>query len=106
MNKKERVADGSTDYGNGALQIVFIGAILCFAAMSPIEAQVAASPTPPPAALLSPEGSKSFDPAAATRAWLDTVPKEKREKSDAYFEGGYWLILWNYLITVVISILL
>ena len=28
-----------------------------------------------------------------TRAWLDTVPPDKREKSDAYFEGSYWHIL-------------
>jgi STE24 endopeptidase len=37
---------------------------------------------------------------------LDSVPKEKREKSDAYFEGGYWLLLWNYLVAAAISILL
>ena len=46
------------------------------------------------------------DPAAATRAWLNSVPQDKREKSDAYFEGGYWLILWNYLVAAAISILL
>jgi STE24 endopeptidase len=50
--------------------------------------------------------SRSLDPAAATRAWLDSVPQDKREKSDAYFEGGYWLILWNYLLVAGISILL
>jgi STE24 endopeptidase len=48
----------------------------------------------------------SLDPAAATQAWLNSVPQEKREKSDAYFEGGYWLILWNYLVAAAISILL
>ena len=32
--------------------------------------------------------STPLDPAAATQAWLDSVPQEKREKSDAYFEGG------------------
>jgi STE24 endopeptidase len=47
-----------------------------------------------------------LDPAAATQAWLDSVPREKRKKSDAYFEGGYWLILWNYLVAAGISILL
>jgi STE24 endopeptidase len=47
-----------------------------------------------------------LDPAAATKAWLDSVPQEKREKSDAYFEGGYWLLLWNYLVAAGISILL
>ena len=46
------------------------------------------------------------DPAAATQAWLDGVPQDKREKSDAYFEGGYWLLLWNYLVAAGISILL
>ena len=50
--------------------------------------------------------STSLDPAAATQAWLDSVPQDKREKSDAYFEGGYWLILWNYLLAAGISILL
>ena len=48
----------------------------------------------------------SLDPAAATQAWLNSVPQDKREKSDAYFEGGYWLILWNYLVAAAISILL
>jgi STE24 endopeptidase len=54
----------------------------------------------------APRQATPLDPAAATRAWLDSVPKEKREKSDAYFEGGYWLILWNYLFAAGISILL
>jgi STE24 endopeptidase len=52
------------------------------------------------------EESTGFAPAAATQAWLDSVPQDKREKSDAYFEGGYWLILWNYLVAAGISMLL
>src|SRR5437016_11246754 len=52
------------------------------------------------------ETAKPFDPAAATQAWLATVPREKREKSDAYFEGGYWLILWNFLLAAAISVFL
>src|SRR5256885_7076727 len=48
----------------------------------------------------------SFDPAAATQKWLATVPRDKREKSDAYFEGGYWLLLWNFLLAAGISIFL
>jgi len=59
--------------------------------------------------LSSPAGivnTKSFDPAAATKAWLATVPQEKRQKSDRYFEGGYWLLLWNFLVAVAISIFL
>ena len=39
----------------------------------------------------------ALDPVAATEAYLAKVPAEKKERSDAYFEGGYWLILWNFL---------
>ena len=34
------------------------------------------------------------------------MPADKRAKSDAYFEGGYWLILWDFLLSVAISIFL
>ncbi len=61
------------------------------------------TPTPSTGAV---ETAKSFDPAAATQAWLATVPADKRKKSDAYFEGGYWLILWNFLLAAGISIFL
>jgi STE24 endopeptidase len=49
---------------------------------------------------------KPFDPAAATQAWLESVPRDQREKSDSYFEGGYWLILWNFLLTAALSLFL
>jgi STE24 endopeptidase len=64
------------------------------------------APTPPPAARISTENPSAFDPVTATQAWLNTVPPEKRAKSDAYFEGGYWLILWNFLLAAAISIFL
>jgi STE24 endopeptidase len=48
----------------------------------------------------------SFDPAKATKAWLDKVPAEQRAKADAYFEGGYWLLLWNFLVGAAIAIFL
>src|SRR6266513_1721130 len=50
--------------------------------------------------------TKSVDPAAATEAWLAMVPRDQREKSDAYFEGGYWLLLWNFLLLAAICIFL
>jgi hypothetical protein len=49
---------------------------------------------------------KLFDPAEATQVWLDSVPRNQREKSNAYFEGGYWLILWDFVLTAAISVLL
>ena len=42
-----------------------------------------------------------FDVETATRAWLDTLQGPARAKSDAYFEGGYWLILWGTLVAVL-----
>src|SRR5213080_1727737 len=50
------------------------------------------------------ENANRFDPAAATKAWLATIPRDRREKSDAYFEGGYWLLLWNFLVLAAISV--
>ena len=41
-----------------------------------------------------------FDPDAATNALLATVNGAARAKSDAYFEGGYWLILWGALMAI------
>jgi STE24 endopeptidase len=64
--------------------------------------EISAAPTAAPAPSIAP----NTDPATATRAWLDTVPADKRAKSDAYFEGGYWLILWNVLLDIAISLLL
>jgi STE24 endopeptidase len=40
----------------------------------------------------------AFDADAATRAYLATFNGVARAKSDAYFEGGYWLILWNAVV--------
>ena len=43
----------------------------------------------------------AFDPEAATQAYLRTVQGAARAKSDAYFEGGYWLLLWGALVGVL-----
>ncbi len=45
----------------------------------------------------------AFDPDAATRAYLATVDGVARARSDAYFEGGYWLILWNLVVGVGVT---
>jgi len=50
--------------------------------------------------------AEHFDPVAATNAYLAKVPPDKRAKSDAYFEGGYWLILWDFLASSLVFILL
>ncbi|MCK9684956.1 M48 family metallopeptidase [Scleromatobacter humisilvae] len=43
---------------------------------------------------------------AATQAYLDRLPADVVTRSNAYFEGGYWLQLWNFLLGLAISCLL
>lgn len=47
-----------------------------------------------------------FDVEAATRAYLDLLQGPARTKSDAYFEGGYWLPLWSTLISSLVYLAL
>lgn len=48
----------------------------------------------------------TFDPAAATAAYLATIPADVTARSAAYTEGGYWLLLWGFLLTVALTWLL
>ncbi len=63
----------------------------------------------PPKAPMVPaaaQPSSHFDARAATDAWLATVPAAEKAKSDAYFEGGYWLVLWDCLYAVGVALVL
>src|SRR5438270_7313700 len=80
--------------------VVLVVALATFS--SSLLAQETATPSPMPAA--TPIGIT--DPEAATSAWLDTMQANEKARSDAYFEGSYWLILWNFLVTVAIALLL
>src|ERR1022692_3816719 len=42
-----------------------------------------------------------FDINAAVEAYLAKMPPAERARSNAYFEGGYWLVLWDFLSTVL-----
>jgi STE24 endopeptidase len=53
--------------------------------------------------ILAAAAAPAFDPEAATRAYLDTLQGAARARSDAYFEGGYWLLLWGALVSVASS---
>jgi len=56
---------------------------------------------------LPPAGTPvAFDPDKATNAYLAQVSGEARQKSDSYFEGGYWLILWDAVYAIVVSAIL
>jgi len=103
--------------------LVVCTVILCMSAM----AQTPANPSPanPSAATSSPanpsaenampsvvvvppaaQPSAHFDPEAATEAYLAQIPPAAKARSDAYFEGGYWLILWDFLYGIVVVLIL
>lgn len=42
-----------------------------------------------------------FDPAAATAAYLAQLPPEAHVKAQHYTQGGHWLMLWGFLVTVL-----
>ena len=86
--------------------------LIFFAAAPPLPSQGGVSTAPPsavaPTAAESPAGmdrapmkdgldAERFDPEAATEAYMAKLSPEARARSDAYFEGGYWLLLWGFL---------
>jgi STE24 endopeptidase len=50
--------------------------------------------------------SAHFDADAATEAYLAMIPPAATARSNAYFEGGYWLILWDFLYSSVVCLIL
>jgi STE24 endopeptidase len=72
---------------------------------------VPAQPSAPDAVSIPPSASQTptgpaFDVRAAVDTYLAKMPPAERARSDAYFEGGYWLLLWDFLSTVFIMWLL
>jgi STE24 endopeptidase len=85
---------------------IFASTLIAFGALS-AASQPAIQPTAditkvPVAAQPSPQ----FDADAATEAYLALMPPAAVARSNAYFEGGYWLILWDFLYASGISLLL
>ncbi|MDH3523863.1 MAG: M48 family metallopeptidase [Acidobacteriota bacterium] len=86
-------------------------AVLFLAIASGLVAQE--EPTSPPgepavqaAVDATPAPSVPFDVDAAVEAYLAKQSPEEKARSDAYFEGGYWLQLWGFLYTVGVAWLL
>jgi STE24 endopeptidase len=52
------------------------------------------------------QATPHFNATAATNAYLAQIPADKTARSDAYFEGGYWMILWDFLYGVAVALLL
>ena len=51
-------------------------------------------------------GAGKIDAVAATQNFMNRLQGEARAKSDAYAEGGYWLLLWNLLYGLLVAWLL
>lgn len=45
----------------------------------------------------------SFDPAAATAAYLAQLSPEAHAKATAYTQGGHWMLLWGTLVAVAVA---
>jgi STE24 endopeptidase len=72
---------------------------------SSLGAQAGAGPTK----LQIPAGAEAgpgFHAESATRAYLATFKPDQKARSDAYFEGGYWLQWWDLLYGAAVSVLL
>ncbi|PYV73724.1 MAG: hypothetical protein DMG97_10610, partial [Acidobacteria bacterium] len=50
--------------------------------------------------------SPNFNADTATNAYLAQIPAAARARSDAYFEGGSWIILWDFIYGFVVALLL
>jgi len=87
-----------------------ICAVLVFFAFSAVPASAqssaapASSPVAAPETTVVPEAAKAqpFDIKAAVDAYLAKVPAEQRARTDAYFEGGYWLLLWDFVVLALV----
>lgn len=86
--------------------IVFVSSCFSFAIQA---APAGNGPAQMPSVVTVPseaQASPNFNADTATKAYLAQIPASAKARSDAYFEGGYWLILWDFLYGVVVVWLL
>ena len=74
------------------------------AATTTVPAKIEASAPATPAA--NSAAAAPFDINAAVEAYLAKMPPARRARSNAYFEGGYWLLLWDFVVSVFVMWLL
>jgi STE24 endopeptidase len=89
-------------WARGVLVLALV-ALISFASLpsaSAADLSSAAADTP---ASVPPAVAAHFDADAATAAYLATLPAAAKVRSDAYFEGGYWLTLWDFLIGMLLA---
>jgi STE24 endopeptidase len=89
----------------------FFSRIFAFTLFAVAALSVSAQPAIQPAADITKvpaaaQPSSQFDADAATEAYMAYMPPAAVARSNAYFEGGYWLLLWDFLAGAAISVLL
>ena len=82
--------------------VLMLGAT--FAVAAPIADVVQAATAPSASAPAA--TATHFDVEAATNAYMAQLSPQARANSDAYFEGGYWLVLWDVLVVLGVAWLL
>ena len=88
----------------------YVLAILLMAVMTLAATEVWAAPgadtLPVVSATTAAASTTHFEVDAATNAYMAELSPQARAKSDTYFEGGYWLILWDLLVALGVAWLL
>jgi len=46
---------------------------------------------------------QAFDADNAIQEYLNAMTPEEKEKSDAYFEGGYWLMVVSFILEIIVA---
>jgi STE24 endopeptidase len=87
---------------NHIIRTAFALMVLLAVSSCSAQQQIPTTTTDPPAAQASP----NFNAEAAANAYLALIPVQSKARSDAYFEGGYWLTLWDFLYGFAIAVLL
>jgi STE24 endopeptidase len=93
--------------GSRIRTLAVIALLTFLVSVLPLHAQPAVQPTVDitkvPAAA---QPSANFNADAATEAYMAMIPAAAMARSNAYFEGGYWLTLWGFLYGSAVSLIL
>lgn len=84
----------------------FVVPLVLAAALTGVADAQTSAPTEPAQEVSANATSEPLNVAAAVGAYLAKMSPEQRMRSDSYFEGGYWLLFWDFLASAVVMWLL
>jgi STE24 endopeptidase len=85
------------------LCIVLLFSVLAFIASAQ---KIGPEPAPASPVAAAQASSQAFDVNSAVEFYLAKMPPAERARSNSYFEGSYWLLMWDFLSTVLVMLLL